>query len=138
MQNKAWHRDREPAAGNGQGLRVKSALRPVRMVIADVRGHQKTSVLSGPLPIPEMLCKSPGQRIDMKIEGIWSRTPKGLFQTCPGVVTDIDSGKLIPSTVFVFPFVEEEDALDNKGRPLSHEDIVNLFLKQEPSLTLEK
>lgn len=105
---------------------VPQRTRNVALMVVDVRGETRKYVLTGKMMLPMPMCEE-GQR---------ARFPIPEFKVPPvGMVCDVTSD----SVSIVFPFVDALDTQSVDGKTFfASEDIVNLFLKFEPRLTLNK
>ena len=95
----------------------------MQVCILDARGIPQKCCLRGFIKFPKFLLVEKGHKINWRIPEI-NPSPKA-------VVTDIGASHV----TIVFPFTEDSDARETgTGKILTFDDLIDLFLRYEPSL----
>ena len=121
-------RNQLPTNPNSKGEKLLQRAVPtkrihVNMYIADVRGISMVAHLAGPMNLPEHLLAE-GHLLRWHIAEFHPENrPKG-------VITDVGADRCSIS----IPFVEVSDGTTATGKILTFDEIVQLFLRDEPTL----
>lgn len=110
----------------GEKIPVQTIRKFCRIIVADVREERKQFELTGMMEIPLQVYLG-------QIKLNWNFDTE-MSTTMKGIVTDVCA----EGANMVFIIAEDDDVLNLEGKPLTFDEILDIFKKYHPTFELER